>query len=310
MKKIYLITGGVLIVIMAVLAILRFSSSEDTWLCVDGQWIEHGRPSAAMPTSPCPGTQTTDETGGAEDNHNMVQVTFPPSGAEVASPLIVRGEARGPWYFEASFPVRLVDAQGNVISSSIAEAQGEWMTEDFVPFTANLDFSVTAPTNAELVLVKDNPSGLPENDAEIRQPIVLLPSVADGTATMTVKAYFLNDRLDPEVACDRVFPVERTVPETTAVGQAAIYELLKGPTDTEFAAGYSTAINTGTALNSLKIENGTAYADFNARLNQGVAGSCLVTAIRTQISQTLEQFPTVDNVEISVDGESEGILQP
>ncbi|MDO8469235.1 MAG: hypothetical protein Q7S29_05780 [Candidatus Peribacter sp.] len=32
---------------------LRASSGEDSWLCVDGQWIRHGNPSAAMPQVPC-----------------------------------------------------------------------------------------------------------------------------------------------------------------------------------------------------------------------------------------------------------------
>ncbi|MDD5041769.1 MAG: hypothetical protein PHX87_05190 [Candidatus Peribacteraceae bacterium] len=32
---------------------LRAASGEDAWLCVNGQWIKHGNPSAAMPELPC-----------------------------------------------------------------------------------------------------------------------------------------------------------------------------------------------------------------------------------------------------------------
>lgn len=32
---------------------LKAASGEDTWLCVNGQWIKHGNPSAAMPQVPC-----------------------------------------------------------------------------------------------------------------------------------------------------------------------------------------------------------------------------------------------------------------
>ncbi|MDD5103810.1 MAG: hypothetical protein PHX93_05435 [Candidatus Peribacteraceae bacterium] len=32
---------------------LRAASGEDSWLCVNGEWIKHGNPSAAMPTVPC-----------------------------------------------------------------------------------------------------------------------------------------------------------------------------------------------------------------------------------------------------------------
>ena len=63
-------------------------------------------------------------------------------------------------------------------------------------------------------------------------------------------------------------------------------------------------------LQDLVIEDGVATADFNARLDEGVAGSAMVMAIRGQIEQTLLQFPTVDEVVISVDGETEEVLQP
>lgn len=32
---------------------LKAASGEDSWLCVNGQWIKHGNPSAAMPEIPC-----------------------------------------------------------------------------------------------------------------------------------------------------------------------------------------------------------------------------------------------------------------
>ncbi|PIP22172.1 MAG: hypothetical protein COX38_02115, partial [Candidatus Nealsonbacteria bacterium CG23_combo_of_CG06-09_8_20_14_all_39_25] len=41
-----------------------------------------------------------------------------------------------------------------------------------------------------------------------------------------------------------------------------------------------------------------------------VGGSCKVSAIRAQITQTLKQFPTVDEVVISINGRTEDILQP
>jgi hypothetical protein len=77
------------------------------------------------------------------------------------------------WYFEASFPIRLVDAKGNIILQTHAQAQGEWMTENFVPFTSTLTWSSTSTTatSGVLIFMRDNPSGLPENDAEVRIPI-------------------------------------------------------------------------------------------------------------------------------------------
>jgi spore germination protein GerM len=41
-----------------------------------------------------------------------------------------------------------------------------------------------------------------------------------------------------------------------------------------------------------------------------MGGSCRVTAIRAQITQTLEQFSTIKNVIISVNGSVDEALQP
>lgn len=63
-------------------------------------------------------------------------------------------------------------------------------------------------------------------------------------------------------------------------------------------------------LQSLEIEDGVAQVDFSQDLDEGVAGSARVMALREQIKKTLLQFETVDEVVISVDGQTEGILQP
>ena len=88
----------------------------------------------------------------------------------ITSPLTVRGKARGTWFFEASFPVVLTDWDGRIIASVPAQAKGDWMTTDFVEFEATLTFDVPAgpgsnqPNRGFLILKKDNPSGLPENE--------------------------------------------------------------------------------------------------------------------------------------------------
>lgn len=117
------------------------------------------------------GQSFTEDIGNSLEKADLVRATSPQPGAVVASPLTVRGEARGNWFFEASFPVRLYDSAGNVLATGIAQAEGEWMTTEFVPFTATLTF--VAPPNEEgkLVLEKDNPSGLPENADEMHFPV-------------------------------------------------------------------------------------------------------------------------------------------
>ncbi|MDD4995610.1 MAG: GerMN domain-containing protein [Patescibacteria group bacterium] len=130
------------------------------------------------------------------------------------------------------------------------------------------------------------------------------------TETMTLKIFFNNSNLDPEFTCVKVFSVTREVEKTVAVGRAAIEELLKGPTEAELAEGYITNINPGVILQSLKIIDSVAYADFDETLERAVGGSCRVAAISAQIRETLMQFPTVKSVVISIDGRTEDILQP
>jgi len=122
--------------------------------------------------------------------------------------------------------------------------------------------------------------------------------------------FFNNDRMDPEFSCNKVFPVEREILKTQAVARAALTELLKGPTEAEKAQGFFTSINPGVKIQELTIENGVARVDFDSQLEFQVGGSCRVSAIRAEITQTLKQFPTVNSVIISIDGRTEDILQP
>jgi spore germination protein GerM len=127
---------------------------------------------------------------------------------------------------------------------------------------------------------------------------------------MKVKVYFNNSKMDPEISCNKVFAVEREIPKTLAVANAALNELLNGPTDAEKDLGFFTSINEGIKVHNLTIKNGTAMADFDEQLEYQVGGSCRVSAIRAQITETLKQFSTVKNVIISINGRIEDILQP
>ncbi len=121
----------------------------------------------ATPPTPLGNTQDEEPVIMAE-----VKVDHPKPNALVASPLIVTGEARGTWFFEASLPLKLIDGEGNVIAEGPAQAQGEWMTEEFVPFAASLRFIRTPKTDTgTLIVAKDNPSGLPEHDKSIEIPV-------------------------------------------------------------------------------------------------------------------------------------------
>ena len=288
----FLIILALALALAAILIILR--GDEDTWLCQDGQWIKHGNPSAPQPTEIC------------KSKTASIYVTKPQSNEIVSSPLEIEGEARGNWFFEGQFPIQLIgETDHDLIAQGIARAQGEWTTNDFVPFKATLEFAQPKATIGTLILEKDNPSGLPANAGHIKIPVRFRAA-----ETIKVKVYFNNNKLDPEFSCNKVFPVEREIVKTEAVARASLEELLKGPTNEDRTLGYFTSINQGVKIQSLTIKDATALVDFDGQLEYQVGGSCRVAAIRLQITQTLKQFPTVKNVMISIDGRTEDILQP
>lgn len=104
---------------------------------------------------------------------DMITVELPFPGAVTGRTFSVLGSARGTWFFEASFPVTLFDPQGGVLARSVAQADGDWMTTAFVPFKATLTVPEAYTGTATLVLDKDNPSGMPENDASMSFPITI-----------------------------------------------------------------------------------------------------------------------------------------
>ncbi|GEM_PF-884291 len=121
--------------------------------------------------------KTADGKTFAEDIGNEMELTdliiiySPRPNAKIASPLTISGKARGSWFFEADFPVKLLDAAGNIIASGIAVTQSEWMTQDFVEFLVTLEFEIPPTASGKLILEKDNPSGLPEHDNQLIVPI-------------------------------------------------------------------------------------------------------------------------------------------
>jgi hypothetical protein len=131
--------------------------AQEAKLCSDGSYVSRVPPHCEFQMCP---------------KEDLIVVENPRAGEEISSPLLISGKARGYWFFEASFPIELVDENNNVISQTIAQAKGEWMTKDFVPFEATLNFSNPKTDKGFLVFKKDNPSGMKEFDDELMVPVV------------------------------------------------------------------------------------------------------------------------------------------
>jgi hypothetical protein len=116
-----------------------------------------------------------EDIGNMLEKADLIRLNTPRPNQAITSPLVITGEARGNWFFEASFPVVLVDWDGRIIAQGIAQAKSDWMTTDFVSFEATLVFTVDENVYSRrgaLILRKDNPSGLPEHDDALEIPVM------------------------------------------------------------------------------------------------------------------------------------------
>jgi hypothetical protein len=101
-----------------------------------------------------------------------IVVESPAAGALVTSPLRVRGEARGSWFFEGDFPLVLTDGRGKVVAKGFCTAKKEWMTDEFVPFEGTLEFkNPNSGGKGMLIFKRNNPTGLPEHDDALEIPV-------------------------------------------------------------------------------------------------------------------------------------------
>jgi len=106
-----------------------------------------------------------------------IEISQPLPNESFSVPFAVAGKARGSWFFEGSFPLKIVDEQAKVLATGYGQAQMDWMTENFVPFVGFVEFLPNefpaSGTKALLILSKDNPSGLLENAASTSVPIII-----------------------------------------------------------------------------------------------------------------------------------------
>jgi hypothetical protein len=180
--RILIAVACLIIAAVIVLIGLRFlGGDEDTWICTNNQWTKHGNPASPMPQTGCgeqdlfeiPATvqdqpsATANETISIDDIINIKSLK--PNDV-ISSPLEISGQARGEWFFEGVFPVKILDENDKIIVEGNAQAQGEWMTNNFVPFKAVLNFSKKTGSG-KVVIAKDNPSGLTQNDQKIEIPV-------------------------------------------------------------------------------------------------------------------------------------------
>jgi hypothetical protein len=251
-------------------------------------------------TTPTPSATTPEDAG---------TIDIPEQGAITTLPLHVLAHTEQPSQ-EVKLVLRWED--GTQLSKSLTTLEGpegqglivdslDWETESQPP----------QPETDQAILSVENSKGAVLDE----QPLTVLH--ADDPQTRLIDLYWVvGETLETE---------QRRVLDTGGIEAAAVKELLWGPPPRNLA-GFHTALPTpnevldypGRAedwgvrveLLGLTIDGGTATVNFSQEMKAYGGGSARVQTIREQITRTLTQFPSVDEVIIAVAGETEGVLQP
>lgn len=93
----------------------------------------------------------------------------------ISSPVTIKGEVPPGWMFEGSFPVLLTDSDGVILyqTKGVEIIPGSWQSGENASFSATLKFNTTKKEGL-IVLKKDNPSGLSENDDSYSTSVKLI----------------------------------------------------------------------------------------------------------------------------------------
>ncbi|MEK7589512.1 MAG: Gmad2 immunoglobulin-like domain-containing protein [Patescibacteria group bacterium] len=257
-------------------------------------------PTGLIFSSPLSGKVTaTPVPSGTAIIQNII-VTSPSVNAIVGNPITVIGKAR---VFEGVFQYALRDMTGKVWYRANGQT-GAPEDSNYQPFTVKIPVPVGTPKDLIIEVFEYS-----AKDGSIIN-LVRVPVRFSTLTTATVKVYLSSHRLNSGDVCSVVFPVERTIIKTQETAYISLTELLKGPTDSDKVEQYYTSIPEGVKVNSVRITNGIAYADFDGTLEYQVGGSCRVGVIRLQITNTLKQFSSIKDVVISINGRIDDILQP
>lgn len=89
-----------------------------------------------------------------------INITSPKILSKIKSPVFISGQAKGTWFFEASFPVKITDIDGNILGQGPVTAKSDWMTEEEVAFEGTIPFQRGSATSGFVVFTPDDPSGL------------------------------------------------------------------------------------------------------------------------------------------------------
>jgi len=122
----------------------------------------------------------------------------------------------------------------------------------------------------------------------------------ENTNEQQINVYFSNTEIQRQNQdCAEVFPSVRSVPQAENIEEVALEELFKGTTIAEEEQGLHTDISPEFSIKNLSIANGTATVILHEDLELIGHSTCQATTIKNQITKTLEQFSSINNVVIT-----------
>lgn len=228
-----------------------------------------------------------------------IMVFSPQPNQKIKSPLKIEGKARGTWYFEATFPIQLLDDESKELVMSYVQTTDNWMTEDFVSFEGELVFETPKTESGILKFLSANPSGLPEHQKIFEVPVQFEKVKAKG-----VLLYYYNSEKDKDetgnIKCSRdgLVTVEREIPISQTPIQDTIKLLIEGKlTEEEKSQGITTEYPLEDfKLLGANLKDGVLTLEFEDPLNKTSGGSCRVGILWFQIEATAKQFEEVREV--------------
>jgi hypothetical protein len=218
----------------------------------------------------------------------------------------IEGTARG---FENTVGIKVTDGTGNICFAgpAITNAKGP---SEFGTFSKDVKLDLFPQTDSITVTCfVDSPKDGSILDSK-------QSTLTYGIPYKVVNVFYSNTKLNPEmIDCTKVFPVKRRVNAKLFIsGNDYLVEtlklFLKGPTQKEKDEGYSMTTPSNLTINSVTIKGNNVQVDFGKELLDAGGGSCRVSAIRAEITETVKQFFPAYQVIISANGNSEEVLQP
>lgn len=319
MKRLFLNILIIFFVAGTTVLLFRFilGGDEDIWICRNGEWIRHGKPSTSKPTSSC-----------TKNNQVKKERATPKEIAEIfyswyleqnTNPL-TSGAYKTSGYLTDSFREKIDETLASLEQGGIDPFLCSQDKPNLISFeqqkidggntTVKAIGRLGENTTAFKVLLQ-----LVNNEWKINE--VNCNAETDQQehpkSVTTITQYFQNSgRANGLTDCGLVYGAERNIEETSGNDQiitVSLRELFKGPNTAERQGGYSSLFSSKTKdiLISVKVINRMAYVNLKdfRKIIPNASASCGSAEFFAEVGETVKHYRTADKVIYAINGDPE-----